>query len=104
KRVLFASGRNSYSFTPRLFTIGVDGAGLPEELPLPMAERGSFSPDGNYLAYEPLTQWQPEWKRYRGGQMDYIWIARLSDSQIEKLPRQQSNDRFPMWVSDKIYF
>ncbi len=103
KRVLFASGRNSYSGFPRLFTVGLDGS-FPEEVPLPMAERGAFSPDGAYIAYEPLTQWQPEWKRYVGGQQDVIWIAKLSDSSIEKLPRQNSNDRYPMWVGDKVYF
>jgi tricorn protease len=103
KRVLFASGRNSYSSFPRLFTVGLDG-NFPEEVPLPTAERGSYSPDGAHIAYEPLTQWQPEWKRYQGGQQDVIWIARLSDSSIEKLPREKSNDRYPMWVGDKIYF
>ncbi|MGH9831478.1 MAG: protease, partial [Blastocatellia bacterium] len=103
KRVLFASGRNSYSGFPRLFTVVPDGS-FPEEIPLPMAERGSYSPDGGYLAYEPLTQWQPEWKRYAGGQQDVIWIAKLSDSSIEKLPREKSNDRYPMWVGDKVYF
>ncbi|MBO0860409.1 MAG: PD40 domain-containing protein [Chloracidobacterium sp.] len=103
KRVLFASSRNSHSGFPRLFTVGLD-AGFPEEVPLPMAERGSYSPDGAYIAYEPLAQWQPEWKRYRGGQQDVIWIARLSDSSIEKLPHDKSNDRYPMWVGEKIYF
>ncbi|HEY7182088.1 MAG TPA: PDZ domain-containing protein, partial [Blastocatellia bacterium] len=103
KRILFASARSSHSGFPRLFTVGLDG-GLPEEVPLPTAERGSFSPDGAYIAYEPLAQWQPEWKRYHGGQQDVIWIARLSDSSIEKLPREKSNDRYPMWVGDKIYF
>jgi tricorn protease len=103
KRILFASARNSYSNFTRLFTTGLDG-GFPEEVPLPMAERGSFSPDGAYIAYEPLMQWQPEWKRYHGGQQDVIWVAKLSDSSIEKLPREKSNDRYPMWVGDKIYF
>ncbi|MGE0130480.1 MAG: PDZ domain-containing protein [Blastocatellales bacterium] len=103
KRVLFASGRNSYSGFPRLFTVAQDGS-FPEEVPLPMAERGAYSPDGAYLAYEPLTQWQPEWKRYVGGQQDVIWIAKLSDSSIEKLPRERSNDRYPMWIGDKVYF
>ncbi len=103
KRVLFSSGRNSYANFVRLFAIGTDG-GLPEELPLPMAERGAHSPDGAYIAYEPLTQWQPEWKRYQGGQQDVIWIAKLADSSIEKLPRKGGNDRYPMWVGDKIYF
>ena len=103
KRVLFSSGRSSYSSFPRMFTIGVEG-GFPELLPLPMAERGCFSPDGSSLAYQPFPQWQPDWKRYRGGQTSTIWIARLSDSSIEKLPRENSNDRYPMWIGDKVYF
>ncbi|HEX4947694.1 MAG TPA: protease, partial [Blastocatellia bacterium] len=103
KQILFNSSRNSYSGIPRLFTVSPDG-GLPTDLPLPMGERGSFSPDGLLLAYEPLNQWQPDWKHYRGGQQDVIWIARLSDSTIEKLPRQNSNDKAPMWVGDKVYF
>jgi len=107
RRVLFSSSRKSSSGWPQLFTLGLDG-GFPEELPLPMAERGAFSPDGTQIAYEPLTQWQPDWKRYKGGQADYIWIARLSDSSIEKLPRETSNDKNPMWPTfgnaDKIYF
>ena len=103
KQVLFASSRNSTSGYNRLFTVGLNG-GLPAEVPLPMASYGSFSPDGASIAYEPLTQWQPAWKRYKGGQTMPIWVARLSDSAIEKLPRENSNDRYPMWIGDKIYF
>jgi tricorn protease len=104
RRVLFSSARQSSNPVPRLFTIATEGGGLPEEVPLPMAERGSFSPDGAYLAYEPLIQWQPDWKRYQGGQQDVIWIAKLADSSIEKLPREKSNDKMPMWIGDRIYF
>jgi len=104
KRVLFTSSRESYvNIFLRLYTVDLSG-GFPTPVPLPMAERGSYSPDGLSLAYEPLAQWQPDWKRYRGGQQDVIWIARLSDSAVEKLPREQSNDRNPMWVDGRIYF
>ena len=102
-RVVFASSRNSYAGFARLFTTGLDG-GLESDVPLPMALRGSFSPDGSRIAYQPLSQWQPDWKRYRGGQTSPIWIAQLSDSTIEKLPRDNSNDTHPMWVGDKVYF
>jgi len=103
KRVLFASARTSYSGFPRLFTIGLE-SGFPTDLPLPIGADGSFSPDGTSIAYQPSEQWQPDWKRYRGGQTASIWIARLSDSAIEKLPRENSNDRNAMWVGDSIYF
>ncbi|HMV46763.1 MAG TPA: PDZ domain-containing protein [Blastocatellia bacterium] len=107
KHVLFNSARNSATGWPQLFTVGLEG-GLPEMLPLPLAERGAFSPDGTHIAYEPLAQWQPDWKRYKGGQADYLWIAKLLDSSIEKLPRETSNDKNPMWPTfgggDKIYF
>jgi tricorn protease len=103
KRILFSSARASTSFYNRLFTVGVEG-GYPEEVPLPMADEGSYSPDGSRMAYQPLTPWQPDWKRYRGGQTTPIWIAKLSDSSIEKLPRENSNDFNPLWVENRVYF
>jgi tricorn protease len=102
-QVLLSSARNSYSGFTRLFTIGAEG-GFPAEVPLPMATEGAFSPDGARLAYQPLSQWQPDWKRYRGGQTASILIARLSDSWVEKIPRENSNDFNPMWIGNKVYF
>ncbi len=103
KRVLFRSSRSNYTSLPRLFTMAIDGT-FPEEIPLPIAERGSFSPDGSHIAYQPTPQWQPGWKNYKGGQTSPIWIARLSDSSVEEIPRKNSNDKYPVWLGDKIYF
>ena len=103
KRILFNSRRDSYADSGQLYTIALDGA-LPEVLPLPTAEDGSFSPDGTHLAYAPVFQWQAAWKRYRGGQTEKIWVADLSDSSVVKIPRENSNDFNPMWAGGKIYF
>jgi tricorn protease len=84
--------------------MSVEGGGLPEELPLPIAEEGAYSADGSHIAYVPLFQWQDAWKRYRGGQTRKIWIADLADSSIVPIPRENSNDFNPMWVGDRIYF
>ena len=106
KSILFASPRNSFiSFIDRLFTMPLSGHGFPAELPLPSGEQASFSPDGTRLAYVPHPQWEPGWKRYRGGQTTPIWIVNLATSQVETaIPRDNSNDSNPMWVGDTIYF
>jgi len=103
KRVVFRSSRSSHSFFGRLFTIPVEG-GFPAEAPLPMAEAGSYSPDGTRLAYMPLSPAFETWKRYRGGTTTPIWIATLADSRTEKIPRDNSNDFNPMWVENRVYF
>jgi tricorn protease len=103
KRVLFNSSRDSYADSGQLYTIAMDGA-LPEALPLPAAEDGSYSANGSHIAYVPVFHWQAAWKRYRGGQMTKIWIADLSDSSVVKIPRDNSNDFNPMWVGNKVYF
>lgn len=103
KHVLFRSGRYSYSDPHQLYTVPVTG-GFPSPLPLPMAEEGSYSPDGSHLAYVPGFQWEPYWKAYKGGQHTHIWLARLSDSSVVRLPRANANDRDPMWVGTTVYF
>ncbi len=103
RSVLFASGMDHPHGNARLYTVPV-GGGWPSALPLPRGMEGSYSPDGTRIAYVPNELWQPEWKRYKGGQTTPIWIARLSDSKVEKVPRENSNDRFPMWVGETVYF
>ncbi|HTL98955.1 MAG TPA: hypothetical protein VL181_09135, partial [Holophagaceae bacterium] len=103
KRVLFSSFRATPRDLPQLYTVAATG-GPAEQLPLPSGNEASYSPDGTRLAYTPFPQWQPAWKKYRGGQTARVWIADLADSSIVKIPRDNSNDRDPMWVGDSVYF
>jgi tricorn protease len=103
KNVLFRSPRASDNDPHHLYTVPVDG-GLPAQLPLDMAEDGSYSPDGTHIAYVPVFQWEPDWKGYRGGQTTPVWIANLADSSVVKIPRENSNDGDPMWVGKTVYF
>ena len=102
-RILFRSNRESISNESRLFTVSKDG-GMPVSIPLPSGEWASYSPDGKRLAYVPNAPWFTIWKKYRGGGTTPIWLADLSDSKIEKLPRENSNDFNPIWIGDKVYF
>jgi tricorn protease len=112
KRVVFASARlspphNSYF---RLFTIGLDG-GLPEPLPMPRAYTGTYSPDGKRVAYEEVStvmfpMWieASGWRHYRGGRTHPIRVMNLADNSVTKLPWTDSNDAYPMWIGNTVYF
>jgi len=102
-RVLFRSERESVRNHTQLFTIGLEG-GLPELVQLPHADEGSFSPDGTFIAVQPISQWQRDWKRHQGGQSGQIWLVRMSDSQVERVPHRGSNDHSPVWLGDRVYF
>jgi len=110
RSVLFSSGRDSVSrSTRRLFTIALEG-GLPQPLPIHMAERGMFSPEldnsGNprYLAYTSYREPFWSWKRYRGGMTLPIWILDLKTFDHIEIPHENASDSFPCWIGNEIYF
>ena len=72
---------------------GATAAALP-------ASQGSFSPDGQSIAYQPITKWEPAWKHYDGGQTTPIWIVNLKTLDLVKVPRENSNDSNPVWVGE----
>jgi len=103
KKVLFQSPREAYADFARIYAVPLTG-GVPEALPMWRAETGSYSPDASHFAYVPNLKWQQAWKRYRGGQTTPIYIVRLKDLQLEKIPRDNSNDDAPAWMADTVYF
>jgi tricorn protease len=104
KSVLIAAEALSARHFTKLFLVRTDGAGMPEPLPLPSGAEGSYSPDGQSIAYEPFTKWQEAWKRYTGGQTTPIWIVNLKTLDLVKVPRDNSNDSNPVWVDKSVYF
>jgi tricorn protease len=104
KKVLIVSNREAYADFTRLYTVPVEG-GPADALPMWRGTEGWYSPDGAWLAYVPNMQWQgTSWKRYRGGQTTPIYIVKLSDLTLEKLPHENSNDSRPVWFGDTVYF
>lgn len=101
KSILFLTHRDEES-TYRLYTIPTDGV-FPTALPLPQAFEGSYSNDGKRIAYAPRSPFG-NWRFYRGGMSSTIWVCNLADGGLERMPRGNYNDKFPMWVADKIYF
>jgi tricorn protease len=106
KSVLFSSPRTTFTRRhSKLYTISLNG-GQPEELPIPTGFRGTYSPDGKYLAYVPNYEVFNQWKHYRGGTLGRIWIMDLSTNEVVEVPKPESysNEADPEWVGNKLYF
>lgn len=95
-----ASGKQRFN---QFYKVGVAGS-LPDKLPIPYGEMASLSPDGKKLAYTPLSQAFRTWKRYRGGWQADIWIYDLEKNTAENISKNVSNDEFPMWSGNKVYY
>ncbi|MCU1313408.1 MAG: peptidase, partial [Acidobacteriaceae bacterium] len=105
QNVTVISDRVSFNDFARLFTVPVSGKGLPQLVKLPSVDQASYSPDGSLIAYTPFNQWQAlSWKRYRGGQTEPIWIVDAKSFDVVKVPRENSNDRYPVWADGSVYF
>lgn len=108
KAVLFSSPRAAFAFNNRhhqLFTVPIEG-GMPTQLPLPNGFEACYSPDGEYIAYNPNSDRSREWKHYRGGTHGRIWIYHCKDHAVTEIPQPEGrcNDLDPNWIGDTVYF
>ncbi len=103
-KVVFACSRDSVPVGfPRLWTVSLKG-GMPDALPMPMANKGVYSPDGKRMAYVCLAEAFAAWRHYRGGRTTAVWLLDMDDFDLVKVPRDNSNDTDPMWIGDTVYF
>jgi tricorn protease len=102
-KIMFRSSRNSFAGFTHLFLISPDGTGL-EELILHEAGQGSFSPDGNKIAYNKGARERRTWKRYQGGTAQEVYIYDLQKNEDRNISNFEGTDRIPMWIGDKVYF
>jgi tricorn protease len=103
-QILFASLReNAVGNVNNLYLLSKNG-GLPEKLPLPYGELGSFSPDGESIAYvNRITENYP-FKRYRGGLASDVVIFNLKNMTAENITANTATDGKPVWIKNKIYY
>lgn len=104
KSLLYASpmesGRLRYD---QLYEVSAEG-GMPDKLPLPYGEFGTISPDGNMIAFTPISQAFRTWKRYRGGMAADIWVYDFKKKTAVNITDNPANDEFPMWHGSTVYF
>ena len=77
--------RISDGFDGKLWSISKNG-GMSEVIPLPEGGFCSYSPDGKKLAYNRVMREFRNWKYYRGGMADDIWIYDPAAKKVENRP------------------
>ena len=103
-KILFGSSRESgRQRFGQFFTVSKDG-GMAEKLPIPYGSLASFSPDGKKLAFNFNSRIYRTWKRYQGGMAPDIWTYDFSSNTSVNITNNTSNDEFPMWVGNTIYY
>ncbi len=104
KSILFASamesGRQRFD---QFYRVAASG-GIADKLPLPYGEFGAISPDGNMIAFTPISRAYRTWKRYRGGMAADIWLYDFNNKTAVNITDNPANDEFPMWHNKTIYF
>ena len=107
KSLLFASQmRSERARYYQLHRVNAQG-GLPERLPVKIAEYGAISEDGKTLAftpYPPMTGSPRDWKGYRGGSAPDIWLFDFATSTAKNVTDNPANDTYPMWHGRTLYF
>ena len=95
--------RISEGFDGKLWTISKDG-GMSQAIPLPEGGFCSYSPDGKQLAYNRVMREFRNWKYYRGGMADDIWIYNPAEKKVENITNNIAQDIVPMWIGEEIFF
>ncbi len=102
KKIVYRN-RTGDGFPGKLWTISPNG-GMPQQLPLPEGGFCSYSPDGKKLAYNRVMREFRTWKYYKGGMADDVWVYDPAAKKVENITNNVSQDIFPMWIGDEIFF
>ncbi|MDH4045007.1 MAG: PDZ domain-containing protein [Gemmatimonadota bacterium] len=103
-KVLFQSGREGQPTRLwKFYTVSTDG-GFPAPLALPQAYQGEMSADGQWLAYQEIGYWDPEWRNYRGGQAQPISVVSTRTWERTTPPWDGERQMAPVWLDGVVYY
>jgi len=104
KSIVYRSRRYSFNaFRGQLFQVPVSG-GMSTEIPLHNGGWCTYSADGKKLAFNRVFREFRTWKYYTGGMTDDVWTFDADTKQVTNLTNNPSQDIFPMWYGDAVYF
>jgi tricorn protease len=103
-KILFRSRRDHPHGDFRVYTIPPEG-GIPLMIPLEPAAWISYEPGGTRVALQKMGLEFHNWKRYKGGEAEDIYVGRLAPLAFDQVTQWDGKDAFPMWAADgRIYF
>jgi tricorn protease len=103
-KILFRSRRDTPNNDFRIYKVSPEG-GLPEMVPLEPAAWISFEPNGKRVAFQKLGLEFHNWKRYKGGEAEKIYVGTIEDDAFTVVTPYDGKNAFPMWAADgRIYF
>ena len=103
-KILFRSRRDHPHGDFRIYTLD-PGGGIPAMIPLEPAAWISFEPNGRRLAFQKIGLEFHNWKRYKGGEAEEIYVGTLDPLAFTEVAKYDGKDAFPMWAQDgRIYF
>ncbi|MGK2860124.1 MAG: S41 family peptidase [Thermoanaerobaculia bacterium] len=103
-KVMFRSKRDHPHGDFRVYTVDPKG-GIAQLIPLEPCAWISFEPGGSRIAIQKLGLEFHNWKRYKGGEAEQIWVGSLVPLGFNEVTNYDGKDAFPMWAPDgRIYF
>ena len=103
-KVLFRSRRDHPHGDYRVYTVPPAG-GIPQMIPLEPAAWVSFEPGGSRLALQKIGLEFHNWKRYKGGEAEKIYVGTVDDCSFAEVTKYEGKNAFPMWGADgRVYF
>ncbi len=103
-KILFRSRRDTPHSDFRIYQISPEG-GLPELIPLEPAAWISLEPNGKRMALQKIGLEFHNWKRYKGGEAEKIYVGTLTPLEFTEVSHYDGKSAFPMWAADgRIYF
>ena len=103
-KILFQSGREGHPTRLwQFFTVHPNG-GFPEAVSEAQAYDGEMSRNGEWMAYQEIGYWDPEWRNYRGGQAQPIRVVSTGDWSLRSPTWEGERQMAPVWMDGVVYY
>jgi tricorn protease len=104
EEIYFRSSYEQFIYRdPNLYFVDVQGH-APVRFPIDRGVLASFSPDGTKMLYCRKGLEEYQWKRYKGGRYQDIWMYDFRGKVFTPISDYVGKNSYPMWVGNTMYY